>query len=98
MDSNEDAVSNEDSANGEQLHHKKRKKPKPQKPKPHKKKHKTKPKPKPTPPAEEDYKDFFEGISRNQHEIARTRRREQETLLSRTKFYEILSRRFEQFV
>ncbi|KAH8261465.1 hypothetical protein KR044_009609, partial [Drosophila immigrans] len=79
----------------EDEHHHKRKKPKPPKRKKPKKKHKHKPKPKPKPPAD-DYKDFFEGISRQDNEVALARRRQDQTLLSRTKFYEILSHRFEQ--
>ncbi|KAM8712701.1 hypothetical protein ACLKA7_013090 [Drosophila subpalustris] len=86
-------------------HHHKRKKPKPPKrkkpkplhhnkpSKPPKKKHKHKNKPK---PQTDDYKDFFEGFPRQDNEIDLARRRQEETLLSRTKFYELLSRRFEQ--
>ncbi|KAH8370130.1 hypothetical protein KR093_002245, partial [Drosophila rubida] len=81
-------------------HHHKRRKPKPPKrkqPRPHnkppKKKHKPKPKPKPPP---DDYKDFFEGYPRQDNAVALARRRQEQTLLSRTKFYEILSHRFEQ--
>ncbi|KAH8410953.1 hypothetical protein KR222_000829, partial [Zaprionus bogoriensis] len=92
-------------------HHRRKKKPKPSKhkkpkpkphhkpgkpAKPHKQKHKHKHKPKPKPPPEDDYKDFFEGVPRKQQELEQVRRREENSLLSRTKFYEILSRRFEQ--
>ncbi|XP_034478676.1 uncharacterized protein LOC117784929 [Drosophila innubila] len=86
-------------------HHHKRKKPKPPKrkkpkpshhnkpPKPPKKKHKQKNKPR---PQTDDYKDFFEGYPRQDNDLSLARRRQQETLLSRTKFYELLSHRFEQ--
>ncbi|XP_017864600.1 PREDICTED: uncharacterized protein LOC108614892 [Drosophila arizonae] len=66
----------------------KRKRPKPHKPPKRKHKHKTKPKHKPKPPPEDDYKDFFED--------AWARDLEQQSLLSRTKFYHILSQRFQQ--
>lgn len=64
----------------------KRKRPKPHKPP--KRKHKHKPKPKP--PPDDDYKDFFED--------SLARKLEQQSLLSRTKFYHILSQRFQQYV
>lgn len=66
--------------------------PKRQRPKPPKRKHKhkTKPKRKPKPPPDDDYKDFFED--------SLARRLQEQSLLSRTKFYNILSRRFEQYV
>lgn len=89
-------------------HHHKRKKPKPpkrKKPKPShhnnspnhriKKKHKHTNKPR---PQNDDYKDFFEGYPRKDNEISVVRRRQEDTLLSRTKFYALLSHRFEQLV
>ncbi|XP_034655016.1 uncharacterized protein LOC117892709 [Drosophila subobscura] len=87
------------------LHHKKKKKKpagggvavvKPPKHK-HKNKHKKKKK---KPPKEEDegddYKDFFEGFPLDGDGNPVPRHRHERSLLSRTKFYEILSRRFEQ--
>ncbi|KAH8306022.1 hypothetical protein KR018_011192 [Drosophila ironensis] len=87
-------------------HNKKKKKPKPgaaaNPPKnKHKKKHKHKPRPKPTPPPPEeeendaDYQDFFQGFPLDGMGEPLARSREKRTLLSRTKFYEILSHRFE---
>ncbi|KAH8400705.1 hypothetical protein KR009_000522 [Drosophila setifemur] len=65
----------------------------------HKHKHKPKPKPKPTPPPEEeddtDYKDFFQGFPLDGMGEPVPRSRDRRSLLSRTKFYEILSHRFE---
>ncbi|KPU76909.1 uncharacterized protein Dana_GF27600 [Drosophila ananassae] len=89
-------------------HSKKKKKTKP-KPgasgKPHKQKHKNKhkhkpkPKPPPTQPPEdegdEDYKDFFQGFPLDGMGDPVGRSREKRSLLSRTKFYNILSHRFE---
>ncbi|XP_017093981.2 uncharacterized protein [Drosophila bipectinata] len=71
---------------------------KPQKQK-HKRKHKHKPKPKPKPPPEdeedEDYKDFFQGFPLDGMGDPVARSMEKRSLLSRTKFYNILSHRFE---
>ncbi|XP_039480863.1 uncharacterized protein LOC120444928 [Drosophila santomea] len=60
----------------------------------HKKKHKSKPKP---PPKEEedDYKDFFQGFPLDGMGDPVGRDRQRRSLLSRTKFYEIISHRFE---
>ncbi|KAH8254250.1 hypothetical protein KR032_009088 [Drosophila birchii] len=74
--------------------HHKRKKNKPKR----KHKHKHKPKPKPPPDDEEDdqdYKDFFEGFPLDGMGEPVGRDREKRSLLSRSRFYEILSDRFE---
>ncbi|XP_068144420.1 uncharacterized protein [Drosophila tropicalis] len=80
----------------------KTKKKKKKKPKPishddghkHKKKHK---RPHPTEPSDmDDYKDFFEGFPVDGMGDPIPRHRAERSLLSRTKFYEILSQRFEQ--
>ncbi|XP_030388485.1 uncharacterized protein LOC115634737 [Scaptodrosophila lebanonensis] len=76
---------------------------------PHKKKHKIKPSPKPEnatvfddqrpppKPKEEEYKDFFEDFPMDGgREAAEAKNRISRSLLSRTTFYEILKRRFEQ--
>ncbi|KAH8390237.1 hypothetical protein KR200_010514 [Drosophila serrata] len=88
-------------------HNKKRKKTKlkpgaaakPQKNKPKRKhKHKHKPKPKPPPQDEEDdsdYKDFFQGFPLDGMGEPVGRDRERRSLLSRSRFYDILSDRFE---
>ncbi|KAH8284731.1 hypothetical protein KR054_000281 [Drosophila jambulina] len=67
----------------------------------HKHKHKHKHRPKPTPPPEEgddpDYKDFFEGFPLDGMGEPVGRDREKRSLLSRSRFYEILSDRFELY-
>ncbi|KAH8301407.1 uncharacterized protein [Drosophila kikkawai] len=72
---------------------------KPLKTKPKRKhKHKHKPKPKPPPEEEEDdsdYKDFFQGFPLDGMGEPVGRDREKRSLLSRSRFYEILSDRFE---
>ncbi|XP_022225094.2 uncharacterized protein LOC111075883 [Drosophila obscura] len=91
-------------------HHKKKKKKKPpgggaggaalKPPKhKHKRKHKHKKQPTPPPPNDEDdgdYKDFFEGFPLDGDGDPVPRHRHERSLFSRSKFYEILSRRFEQ--
>ncbi|EDW31968.1 GL10688 [Drosophila persimilis] len=69
------------------------------KPPKHKHKRKHKHKPKPPPPKDEDdgdYKDFFEGFPLDGDGDPVPRHRHERSLLSRSKFYEILSHRFEQ--
>ncbi|KAH8245828.1 hypothetical protein KR038_003679 [Drosophila bunnanda] len=66
----------------------------------HKHKHKHKHKPKPIPPPEDeeddsDYKDFFQGFPLDGMGEPVGRDREKRSLLSRSKFYDILSDRFE---
>ncbi|KAH8396665.1 hypothetical protein KR215_002170, partial [Drosophila sulfurigaster] len=87
----------------EDEHHQNHEEPKPpkrKKPRPHnkppKKKHKHKPKPKPKPKPPHHNQDFFEGFPRQDTEVALGGRRQEQSLLSRTKFYQILSHRFEQ--
>ncbi|XP_017132916.2 uncharacterized protein LOC108149680 [Drosophila elegans] len=62
----------------------------------HKKKHKPKPKPNPPPEEEdEDYKDFFQGFPLDVMGESVGRSREKRSLLSRSKFYDIINHRFE---
>ncbi|XP_016979705.1 uncharacterized protein LOC108045044 [Drosophila rhopaloa] len=107
----DDFVYDDDQHSGHKHKHKHHKKKKKTKPKPgtagkppknkpkhkHKKKHKPKPKPKPPPEEEEedDYKDFFQGFPIDGMGEPVGRDREKRSLLSRSKFYEILSHRFE---
>ncbi|XP_017061514.1 uncharacterized protein LOC108101611 [Drosophila ficusphila] len=61
----------------------------------HKKKHKPKPKPPPEEEGDDDYKDFFQGFPIDGMGDPVPRSLEKRSLLSRSKFYEILSHRFE---